>query len=81
MIKTQGKIKQIKPGFDRWLLIASIILSVVMIAIAVFSIVFLSNSLLKAFILQEDSESDLKFDLEGYEQILKDLNRTPTTAP
>jgi len=78
VIKTQGKIK---PGFDRWLLIASIVLSILMMAAAVSSIVFLSNSLLKAFIPREDSKSDLKFDLEGYEQILKDLNRTPATAP
>ena len=77
MIKTQGKTK---PGFDRWLLIASIALTAVMIIIAISSIAFLSNNLFKAFIPKEDSESDLKFDIEGYEQVLKDLNRTPVAT-
>ena len=77
MIKPQGKIK---PGFDRWLLMASVMLTVVIAVIAISSIVFLSNNLFKAFIPKENSNSDLEFDLEGYQQVLKDLNRTPSVT-
>ena len=77
MNKMQGKIKL---GFDRWFLITSIILVIVIIIVASSLIVFLSNNLLKAFIPKENSESDLKFDLEGYQQVLKDLDRTPITT-
>ena len=73
----QGKIKS---GFEKWFLITSIILVVVIIIVASSLIVFLSNNLLKAFIPKESGKSDLKFDLEGYQQVLKDLDRTPITT-
>ncbi|MCR4260964.1 MAG: hypothetical protein NUV96_01340 [Candidatus Colwellbacteria bacterium] len=77
MIKLQGKTK---PGLDRWLLITSIILSTVMIVFAVSSIIFLSENLLKAFTPKGENASDLKFNIEEYEQVLSDLGRTPATT-
>ena len=74
MIRAQGKIKS---GFDGWLLVASVTLTAVMIIVTISLIVFLSNNLFKAFVPKENGESDLKFDLEGYQQVLKALNRTP----
>lgn len=77
MIKTHNKVK---PGFDRLLLVISIVLACAMAIAAIFSIAFLSNNLFKAFTPKENSESDLQFDIEGYEQVLKDLNRTPAAT-
>ena len=77
MIKMQGKFKS---GFDKLFLTTSIILTTTMMVVAISLIVFLSNNLLKALIPKESVESDLKFDLEGYQQVLKDLNRTPTAT-
>ena len=77
MIKIQGKTK---PGLDKWLLITSIIFATVMTVFAISSIVFISDNLLKAFTPKGGNESDLRFNIEGYEQVLSDLNRTPTTT-
>jgi len=77
VIKAQGKIK---PGFDRWLLMASVVLTIVIATIAISSIVFLSNNLFKAFVPKDTGESNLKFDLDGYRDVLKDLNRTPSVT-
>lgn len=74
MTKTQGKFR---PGFDRWFLIVSAVLAAAVIAAAVFSIVFLSNNLFKAFVPRQSGETDLNFNLEGYRQVLEDLNRAP----
>jgi len=77
VIKTQNKIR---PSFDRWLLVISIVLGVSIIAIVVFSLIFLSNNLFQAFVPRVQTEPPTKFDMEGYRQVLKDLNRTPSVV-
>lgn len=77
MINIQNKIK---PSFDRWLLIISIILGVSIIAIVISSLIFLSNNLFQAFVPRVQTEPPTGFDMEGYRQVLKDLNRTPSVV-
>ena len=57
---------------------ASVVLTIAIATIAISSIVFLSNNLFKAFVPKDIGESNLKFDLDGYRDVLKDLNRTPS---
>lgn len=79
MIKNKKQWK-IKPTFDRWLVIASAILAMIMIAIAVSSLVFLSNNLFKAFVPDAGSGEKLQFNIEGYENVLRAFNRTPSAT-
>ena len=58
---------------DRWFFLLSVILTITIFAIAVSAIVFLSNSMLNAFVPRGADDARIKFDLAGYEKVKADL--------
>jgi hypothetical protein len=74
--KRRGKI-----GLDKWFIIVSAVLGVIMILIAAYSIFFLSNNLFKALVPRSTSDDEAQFDLEGYREVVEDLGRTPIGSP
>ncbi|MEX2053970.1 MAG: hypothetical protein WD883_00240 [Candidatus Colwellbacteria bacterium] len=75
MINARGKNR---PGLDKWFVIASAVLAGIMIATVVYSIVFLSNSLFRAFIPGGADYTGAQFNLEGYSEVIEELGRTPS---
>ena len=77
MINNRGKNR---PGLDKWFVIISAVLAAIMISIAAYAIIFLSNNLFKAFVPRDAAEEGARFDLEGYNEVLEALGRTPSVS-
>jgi len=69
----KGKSKE-KLTIDRWLLFVSVILTFLLIAVAIFLMLFAGNHLIRAFSSSPEGETHIRFDLEGYQRISDRLN-------
>ena len=58
---------------DRWFFLISVILTITIFALSVGTIVFLSNSMLDAFVPRSADSTRIKFDLAGYDRVKADL--------
>jgi len=75
VIKGKGKI-----GLDKWFVIISAILGIIIISIATYAIIFLSNNLFRALVPREVPAQGVQFDLEGYREVVEALGRTPAVV-